>query len=571
MLLSAIAFSGGESVPATPVTLIIGPNNVGKSRALRELSELFSMQKLAAEQHRVISRIELAPPSSWTELNSSFMYVPPTVNSGMHRQVLTSQLNGIISIGIGDENGYHGFSPSDVYLANYGAASIAYLATQQRLGLLGTATMIPPPPLGAPANVTQWLFHRRDLEEQVNVELYREFRTRIHADWSNLTQILIRVGPDVTEMPADPFEAAPLAARFETIESQGDGFRSYAATVAALTVARRPVTLIDEPETSLHPPQAISMGRYFGKSFDASHQLVAATHSADLLRGVLSTATQLTLIRLTRKGDKNHAVSISADELRAIANDPLLNASSILDAVFFSGAVVTEADADRAFYEEISIRLDPSESIRFTSVQGKHTISRAIRAYRRMGVAHAAITDIDALREDNAFTTLVSSATDDPDLQVHIAEMRRAFIANIAQPTADERLTLMTRIVWEMQGVLATEAPVLEKVNALKKLGPRLTREADPWKRLKEGGVQNMNCDEASAFELLREALCSIGIFIVPVGELEWWLTCVGIEGTSDKRAWITTALQQARALEPRQDVGPWAFMHTIHRHLSDD
>lgn len=382
-------------------------------------------------------------------------------------------------------------------------------------------------------------------------------------------QLVVRVGKDVHLLPTDPFTAAEISNNYETIEQQGDGIRSFVATVATSIIARRPITLIDEPETSLHPPQAFALGRFFGKTYSDRHQLLSTTHSADVLRGALSTTSNLSLIRLTRNGDKNDATPISAADLREISNDPLLNATSILDAVFFSAAVVTEADADRAFYEEISSKMEPASSIKFASVQGKHTLPRAIKAYRKMGVPFAAIADMDALREEQAFQALVESATDDPGLRQAAIAARVNFLASLKQPTLDEQLIEISGLIRQASAQLDADLSPKAKVTSISRIAPRLTRTLDAWKRLKAGGTANMNEDELAAFNAVDSKLSKFGVFSVPVGELEWWLTEVGIPGTTDKRGWISTALQQARSLVPQSGFGPWLFLSRIHKFLN--
>jgi ABC-type branched-subunit amino acid transport system ATPase component len=50
--LRSITFSGGQTVevPRTGVLVLVGPNNVGKSAALREVNEHFSAQPRAADR-----------------------------------------------------------------------------------------------------------------------------------------------------------------------------------------------------------------------------------------------------------------------------------------------------------------------------------------------------------------------------------------------------------------------------------------------------------------------------------------------------------------------------------------
>ena len=94
-------------------------------------------------------------------------------------------------------------------------------------------------------------------------------------------------------------------AQFRTIESEGDGLKSYVAICVALLLGRRPVCLIDEPEMCLHPPQAHNLGRFIGNHASTSSNVtLAATHSSQILRGIIQTAPTVQIVRLTRsKGD----------------------------------------------------------------------------------------------------------------------------------------------------------------------------------------------------------------------------------------------------------------------------
>ena len=128
----------------------------------------------------------------------------------------------------------------------------------------------------------------------------------------------------------------------------------------------------------------------------------------------------------------------------------------------------------------------------------------------------------------------------------------------------------METIVTQILNVMSSTDAADRKVRGISTLAPRITRDSDPWKALKDGGVLNMGQAQKAAFNSVSEILAGVGIFLVPVGELESWLTCVSIPATSDKRAWIATALPLVRSLEPMENAGPWPFVRAIHRHILD-
>ena len=73
--------------------------------------------------------------------------------------------------------------------------------------------------------------------------------------------------------------------------------------------------------------------------------------------------------------------------------------------------MVCEADADRAFYEEINRRLTASglghvKDALFLNAVNKQTIRRIVKPLRQMGVPAVAVVDLDILKKDG-FNTLL--------------------------------------------------------------------------------------------------------------------------------------------------------------------
>jgi hypothetical protein len=120
-----------------------------------------------------------------------------------------------------------------------------------------------------------------------------------------------------------------------TLESQGDGMRSFAGVILATSVGRETVLLIDEPEAFLHPPQARLLGASLVEDRPEGRQIFVATHSGDVLRGVLdSNSCDIRVLRLTREGPFNRARLLHNDRIRELWGDPLLRHSNILDGLF---------------------------------------------------------------------------------------------------------------------------------------------------------------------------------------------------------------------------------------------
>ncbi len=98
----------------------------------------------------------------------------------------------------------------------------------------------------------------------------------------------------------------------QPIEDAGDGLRSFTGILLNASADQRPVTLIDEPESFLHPPQARRLGRELAEEAQRTkRQTFVATHSTDIIQGALASSNRnIHLVYLNRKGtEKAHFVS----------------------------------------------------------------------------------------------------------------------------------------------------------------------------------------------------------------------------------------------------------------------
>lgn len=68
------------------------------------------------------------------------------------------------------------------------------------------------------------------------------------------------------------------------LEQQGDGMRSYMGLLLHILGGAHQITLIDEPEAFLHPPQARLLGRTLANRSVGRQQVFLATHSVDVVQ-----------------------------------------------------------------------------------------------------------------------------------------------------------------------------------------------------------------------------------------------------------------------------------------------
>ena len=122
---------------------------------------------------------------------------------------------------------------------------------------------------------------------------------------------------------------------YPLLDTQGDGIRSVLGMISAIVSVKKPVILLDEPEAFLHPPQALQLGEIISELVEPSQQIFIATHSADFLRGLLSSTRDAVIIHLDRITDITKANVLDPATLDQIVTDPLLSSSRVLEGMFY--------------------------------------------------------------------------------------------------------------------------------------------------------------------------------------------------------------------------------------------
>jgi hypothetical protein len=251
----------------------------------------------------------------------------------------------------------------------------------------------------------QALYWRKAAVEQIKQAIKSQFGIDLALDFSTLAQIVLRVGKNMESIPPDPRDASEILEKYERLDDQGDGLRSFTGIMTAVLCADRGVLLIDEPEAFLHPPQAFRIGELLAENVSDSRQMFVATHSSDVLQGMLGRSSEATIVRLDRVGDKNSFRVLDRADLKSIAVDPLLQSARVLDGIFYPAAMVVEADSDARFYHAASHKLSPKADIHTVNAQNKQTVARVASLYRKLGLRCAGIVDFDVLNDRSEFAS----------------------------------------------------------------------------------------------------------------------------------------------------------------------
>ena len=403
-----LEFSGGETVPLDPAGLLIlvGPNNCGKSRALRDTETLWN-GSASEEQVRVVLNADVSHSTDWDSFDAWLRqhYSVERLDDGRERFV------GLDVQFMPPHRGSSNWAQFGV-----GGFVVMRLDTESRLRLSNPPARIEPL-MEQPKHFIHVLQSDERLYEHVQQEVAAAFGLDLEIDYFGGSQIPMFVG-EVPEIQngwdrVHPSYARAVRSQMTPLHEAGDGVRSYVATLASALVGAQPVLLIDEPEAFLHPPQARRLGRTLAESAtERGRQVVIATHSSDLIRGALAAGGRVAVCRINRVRSEvgasvNHAYVQSPDDLRSLWEKPLLRSAHTIDGIFHRGVVVCEGDADARLYEALLVLLEDEGTLaeppdlHFVHGGGKSELPTLANSYNSLGVPVAVIADFDLLRNED--------------------------------------------------------------------------------------------------------------------------------------------------------------------------
>lgn len=316
----------------------------------------------------------------------------------------------------------------------------------------------------------------------------------------------------------------------EDLNSQGDGIRSAFAILASLIVNNHSLFLIDEPETFLHPPQARLLAKNI-VSLSEKKQCFISTHNIDFIKGVLEAdSSRVKIIKIDRFENKNKFNLVDNNSVAEIANDKNLRYTNILDGLFYDRLVLCENESDCKFYSAILENLDlvKYQNTLFCAVGGKHQFKKVVPLLKKLNIQYAIIADIDLINNKDNLRQLVNSIEDDCYNQINDYHTR--FIEEFEEGTYSQIKT---------QEVIKTE--INQMFNSDKYMSDKTAKEIigvlkniSSFKLLKSGGKGVLPQGECvTLFNKLEEFLNQHNVFILECGEIERFVPDVGGHGNS--------------------------------------
>lgn len=537
MHIKSITIKSGQTIDLGTFTVLVGPNNVGKSQTLRDINN--KMVHGAATRSTLVDQITIEKPTTYDDIFRGLTVVnhPHQIENKIVRGITSNLLGGDqIEFNPDSLQRQYNQSPDGAFLlGGIGRFRVALLDASSRLSVASSTGAFNPHTSG-PQRLLQGLFSSGNpLEDQLRDAFRKTFGMDIRLDYSGMTQLYLRVAKEFPDIPADPRDAFPIMREFNQLDNQGDGFRSFVGVVLSLLLSEGRVILLDEPEAFLHPAQAKQLGYWIANyANNGEDQIVVATHNSNFLGGILASNANVDIYRLNRNEDVTTYQKITSQAISKLTKSPLLSSQSVLDSVFHKGVIVSEADSDRTIYQTVALRCFENHTTLFIHAQSKQTVKDVVSLLRDATIPVCAVVDIDILNSKDDLSNLLHAM--DPSREfVSLLELRDKVATQIEGRLENDILANLQSSISEFLDQLRNGQHTLSGArSAIRRIDSTISK----WSEIKEKGLEALGPLRPDAEAVLQEAK-QVKLFIVPVGELESWIDL----GTHQKKKWIILAL----------------------------
>lgn len=440
------------------------------------------------------------------------------------------------------------------FINEYGKLFFNYLGTEEKLLMSKKQRKY-----GIEEHNTNFLSGTQLKNEMLN-ELSDYTKTMFHKDvyldrYTFGDKILFRVGDDfefIRNSPRDDGSAEIKLKNYNLLDDEGDGIKSFVSTFIALKSNDKNILLLDEPESFLHPPLAKQLGEIIARSASEDKQIFLSTHSVNLLKGILGIEKDVNIIRISREGDINHINTLEETEVHKIFSNSLLCSANTLNGLFCEKVYICESEADEEIYQLIHDKVNLSDSALFIHAKNKQTMKDIAEAYNTLKVPNYRIYDFDLLMDDdfnNALNGFIPNTKKDE--YINFVKDSRKFFQNETEEYIIDKSVIENYISSSNQltEILDKES---EKYNIPKELKTAFLKDC---KKISEylkanhsnyynGGLELVaDEDIRNKLNALFEDLKNNGIIILKTGCLESIFKNLGLDYSSNKKAWYPKAL----------------------------
>ncbi len=505
IFIDKISFNDGTfiTVGHSDIIIFTGANNAGKSQVLKDIDVMMDSQGTKG----VVA----------TSISLQF------IGDIKNREDNYKKKNGQYQIG---GNIFNDFSTIESWWSTNRRIFASFfknrLNTEMRLQASNNAPSFDA--LNSEPNMpVQMLYLDDKLEEKLSELFHEAFNENLIVNRVGGSIIPIHVGQPPAKADGEDRVSAGYLKKLRNLpilQNQGDGMRSFAGILLDVFTTQKTVTMIDEPEAFLHPPQARLLGRMLVKNKPNNRQLFISTHSEDFLKGLLDAdSDNVKIIRINRTKNINHIKMLDNEGVKKLWKDSILRYSNILSGLFHSKVVICESDTDCRFYQAMLDSLYEgknmvSPDILFTHCGGKERFKVVIPALKALNVKTVVIPDFDVLDKESTMKPIC-------DEMGAIWDAISSKWKNVSSYVNSQRPQLDTeeskKSIYEYLDKITTPQLSKDDIETIKKM----LKASTAWAKVKEVGKPFFRGGAYTDVDDIMNTCKEKGIFIVPVGELE--------------------------------------------------
>ena len=545
---------GKVSIIPKGINILVGPNNSGKSRLLKELRDYLSGD---VKDIRIISELKYNKPSEFDVFCTAYDITSKVIKDIYGNWLLkvysnkpsvaldmTTSLDNYYTRNLNTYGGNWAEYYKNVFVNGaateffnlFGPLFFQYLGTEERLTICKTQRNHGMD--GNSINFLSSIQYQSGLLASLREKTWDLFKKDIVLDYYTLgDRLAFRVGDDFgyirSKSIIDENDAKKLLNESK-LDDQGDGLKSFVSTFLSLQVDSGDVLLIDEPEAFLHPPLARKLGEIIGEFNQQQKTIFIATHSVEVLKGILSKNQDVNVIRITQPESHSNVIKlIEESDLKSILETPILRVSRVLEGIFCEKVILTEAEADELVYQELIEKLFLTSGLYFAHSQNKQTLVTIANLYKKIGIAYEIIADFDLLRDPSELT---------PFLQLmELSETDRQKVIRFVQKL---RTTVNNSV--NVEGLSQKEGE-----------GKRKDKRAEVYHKV---GVSFFDEENQEVLLKMLDAFSKRHLHILKTGELETLLKDYGVP-YNEKKKWIVAAITKIENMV-KEDISSESYLN---------
>lgn len=342
-------------------------------------------------------------------------------------------------------------------------------------------------------------FHNDRLLSQVNRYLSVYFDKKIFVEYSSDTQYQLLIGSSSIQPPKiyrhdskgiartlkEHREWRQLHSNVQPLNEEGHGIRAFIEIITGLVDDYQKVVFIDEPELHLYPDVKRRLGADIAR-ISRRKQTFIVTHDMDIIDGIVNAETPFNILRVTPRKTLD-IFKFGLRELRRLHAEK--KSPDALKVGFYDCAVFVEGVGERYVYGGAisSKHLLDDYSYTMVACHGKDRVANHMKFALSLNLPSVIVMDYDAIYNKK-------------DALVRVLE------TFLEYPQFRDQESLIEALIQDVEEIKNLTQGVADKT---KGLGGDTTRYSN---------------DTHNKIYRLLEQLKEVGIFLVPIGELEDWV-----------------------------------------------